>query len=396
MRAKTFKAFCPAFVGDSKLEYSGRILLPASYLEEIMNSNTNNSNVMTFLIKNPKNNISLYVGVFEFTSEPGCVILPFWMMSHLGIEDSWPVTVSLGKPKLGKSATFQPLDSSFNKITNQRVVLEKELREHPCLNQGTILPIKFGPKIFHLKVLQTEPDPFIFCFKTDLVCDFAPAVTEFVHRWFEEDSDSDNEKIQQKTFEGRTRSGKTCIFKEELKKLHSNKESRERDRKLNIVPEGVRKFELGKEILPPRPDEDMNSLEKKTLENKEFFVGQPHLLKRTKSTDKVSSNNIIQTNNNINQKENNQFVGRSRTLNGIIIPDKNNNLKIIEEKNLNKEIEEKNPFIGKSRNLKGQEININKIKIEKNIEQEGILYKKNEENIEKIDPFKGEPKTLKK
>jgi len=384
-KATVLKAYSPAFHGDNNLEGTGRIILPHTMLSEIYQGDSA-PDVLIFQIMNRSTKAVIYAAVFEFTSEPDTIIMPYWMMKYIDLEEGNDVTITLKKPSVGKSATFQPLDAQFTKISNPKVVLERALRDHLCLNQGSQIPIEFGNKKYILKVLKTTPTQSILIHKVDLICEFAPPVTQFSHKWFDEDSDSDNEKIKPKTHSGRTRSGKVIEIKDEVRPMHSTFEMRENERRSNKMVEGVRKFELGKEILPPRPEEDeMKSLEKKEMLNKELFRGVPKHAKKQKTPKEVEKVEIEEP------KPASPFSGQGRTIRSTKPTSK---LEILPEP---EEIPMKPPttFTGTGKTIRGKVVTIEQPQIKEAPKDENALYGKPKEE-EPFDPFKGSGKTIKK
>jgi ubiquitin fusion degradation protein 1 len=265
------------------LEFTGRCLLPESLLNEVMQSNNEQRTIMQFAIQNPITNTVVYAGVKDFTSRPTQIVLPYWMMSFLHIEEGGIVTVTLppeGRLKTATRATFRPEDKSFSDLPNTRVILEKALREHPCLTQGTVFPVLFNDNKYYLRVLQLEPDKHVSAFRADLATDFAPHVSEFNHGWAlagsDSDSSSDRELIRAslpKTLKGAQVTPTTP--------LRSTLAKREEERRTQPPPAGVTLFQAGQPIAPP------TAPEAKRRTASEAFKGPGKFVKRKKGSDQA-------------------------------------------------------------------------------------------------------------
>ena len=354
----TFRCFSSVFFGVSNLDHSGRIVLPEQVLNEIIQRfEATTSEVMIFEIRNNRLGISVYAGVKDFTMTPGQVCAPRWIMEYLQINDGDPVMISLTNLPKATRALFQPLDSAFFKITNQRVVLEHNLRSYPCLTQGTILPIDFNNVVYKLKVLKTEPKNAVLTLKADVICDFAQAADKFDHHWNEPDTDSSDEEGNIKIRTGRTLGGRQVNDKP--KPLHSTLAQREYDRMHGNVFR-TREIVAGQEILPPKPREKMAKKGKKDV-----FAGTGHFIKKAKKKDqkmpeKEEKKNATPPPQPINQPnpapKSIHFAGVGRTMGGNTIsppPPQSKSQPQLQKEDIKTDEEPKKTFFGAGRTLKG-------------------------------------------
>jgi hypothetical protein len=250
----TLRAFSPAIYEDPDLEYTGRILLPEVALNA--GAMTVDNQGALFSLRNPRLGNEVYAGVKSFTTRPGHVCMPHWMIQFLQIQDSDTVEVTwlsdANKPPRATRAVFQPPDESFFTLRDPKSVLEANLDAHPCLTQGTLLRLRADGRDYTIKVLRTEPRRAVTIRKTDVECDFATPISQFRHSWNEPDTDSSDDELPQPLIV-RTVSGR--IKREMPAPLHSTYAQREKERGERKFVPGVTVFEDGKEILPPKPRE---------------------------------------------------------------------------------------------------------------------------------------------
>lgn len=333
----TLRAHSPGYYDKPGLEETGHILLPESVLDAVMRGDRI-PEVMLFEIRNKRLGLSIYAGVQSFTTEPGHICMPWWMMEHLQIEEHDVVDIKLTTLPTATRALFQPQDSEFLDLPNPKVVLEYTLRQHRCLTQGTMLSISFNNHTYKLKVLKTEPAKAVSTLRADVICDFATPVSEFTHNWCDPDTDSSDEEELHKPKVFRTLNGK--VFTEKPKPIRSTYAQREQDRRTKPDLVGVTKIEDGKEILPPKPRESNH----KKKEAPSAFVGAAHTIKKKKGEPApVSAPSPAPA---PAPEKKSSFVGQARTLKS------NSQAPAPTEKPANEPAPKPSPFQGKPRSLK--------------------------------------------
>jgi len=261
---EVFRANNAVFLLKDDLEFTGRVILPECSLSSLITIGMNSSSAMVFCIENMVTKQRVYAGVESFTNDPGILTAPFWLLNAIGVEHGGKVRVSLAQLPLATKAVFQPLDERFFRLSNPKRVLEESLKSHPCLTQGSVIPIKFCESEYRLNVFKLEPQPYVSIFKCDVVCEFASPESSYDHRWLDSDTDSSDDGTSPNIIVSRTLNGK--MIKEPPKPQHSTYDSREQERK-DKVGFNVRRFEDGKEIFPPKPKE-------KIPKKKESFSGK--------------------------------------------------------------------------------------------------------------------------
>jgi len=81
---RPYRTYTGAFCGKPHLDEGGKIILPASALDELARLNI--VYPMLFKISNPKKKKHTHCGVLEFSAEEGRAYIPFWVSTyHHGI-----------------------------------------------------------------------------------------------------------------------------------------------------------------------------------------------------------------------------------------------------------------------------------------------------------------------
>jgi len=173
--AARYKCHSVAFFQKQELEYGGKILLPASALDQLARLSI--TYPMLFSLGNPRFSDKLtHCGVLEFTAEEGHCYIPYWMMQLLLIEEGGIISVkSVTLPK-GRFVRLQPHSTSFIDIFNPRAVLEKCLRSFSCLTEGDVILISYNSKHYYLSIVEVQPSTpshGISIIDTDIQLEFA-------------------------------------------------------------------------------------------------------------------------------------------------------------------------------------------------------------------------------
>jgi hypothetical protein len=274
----TLSAFSSSYFDKPDLEETGRVNLPSEALQAIMQAGQDSPNqVMLFEIRNPREKISCFAGVREFVTPPGQMCMPFWMMQFLKISEGDQVQLTMAQLHTATRVIFRPLDEAFDSIArHQKVILEKTLRDHPCLNQGSQIKITFNNTDYQLKVLKTEPDRAVFCLRADVECDFAPSPQHYTHRWSEPDTDSSGaEEEARRVRVARTLDGRSVTS--ELKPLRSTFDKREK-RRLHPPREVGKRLDKHGDLVV----NDLDAAPKPKTPPPNYFVGEAKTVKKKK------------------------------------------------------------------------------------------------------------------
>jgi ubiquitin fusion degradation protein 1 len=170
---KTYRVASMSFFGGDRphLEEEGKVILPTSALAEL---DIEQTTPMLFALKSHSR--EMHVGVLEFTAPEGRILLPYWMMENLRVEEGHTVDIFPRTLPKGKFAKFQPHTQAFVMISNPKVVLEKTLRTFSALTKGDVIRVLYNHNAYYLTVLETKPDNAISIIETDLLMEFAPAL----------------------------------------------------------------------------------------------------------------------------------------------------------------------------------------------------------------------------
>jgi len=139
--------------------------LPNSILEKL----TKNKNIITpyFFQIETSYHFVYYVGVKQFTSEPGTIEVPSWIADNLGV-DYVELRLIKNVPK-GKFVKIQPLSIDFFDVPENDVVLEKALSNYCILQSNMIIDVKLFDKIYKIKVMEIKDDE-------DIIVDYADII----------------------------------------------------------------------------------------------------------------------------------------------------------------------------------------------------------------------------
>lgn len=155
-----------------KYNYGGKIYLPQSALQMLMN-NPNIDYPMMFKLSNNNKNTSTHAGVLEFTAPEGQCFLPFWMMGLLKLKEGEVITIEYKKLQKASFAKFKPQSMGFiEDITDHRAVLERHLRDYSCLTKGDMIALHYLNKDYKIEVVDTKPSDAVSIIDTDMNVDF--------------------------------------------------------------------------------------------------------------------------------------------------------------------------------------------------------------------------------
>lgn len=296
-----FKCVSCFTMGKPKLNESCNIDLPPEAMDGLINAGYvfQKREKAYFTIKNIKNGAEACVGILECTMPSKTVCLPQWLMEYLQCQDNDLVIISLTTLPTATSVVFQPLSSTFFDIPNFLVVLEYSLRQHPCLNRGSIIIIEFCDKIYKLKVLKTEPQAMVKVFRDNVNLDVAPAIDGFTHKWNEPDIDSDEEEVKPIIKVGKTLSGQINEIVLDPEPIHSTFAKRQKELLAGMTFR-TRQIVDGKEIRPPKLPEEKKEEKQNYLEGK---GRKSYMPKKKKSKKKDVENNADNSDNSDNVED---------------------------------------------------------------------------------------------
>ena len=170
-----------AFSTNAQRDYGGKILLPASALQALMNMEVEYP--MMFRLYNSylstdKDYRETNAGVLEFTADEGCAIIPSWMMNQLKINSGEVVTIQYTTLQKANFVKVQAQSMNFYEdISDHRALLERHLRDFSCITTGDMITIFYLNKEYNLKILETKPgNKGVSIIDTDCNLDFEQPV----------------------------------------------------------------------------------------------------------------------------------------------------------------------------------------------------------------------------
>lgn len=127
---------------------------------------------MQFRIVNPVMKKKTFCGVLEFIAEEGRCYLPNWMMDNLLCEEGSQIIITNVTLTRGTHLVIQPHQTAFIDLSNPKTILENELTNYSCLQQGEDINIHYQGKDYPIRIVECKPDPVISIVEADLNLDF--------------------------------------------------------------------------------------------------------------------------------------------------------------------------------------------------------------------------------
>ncbi len=156
------------------LKYSNKILLPPSMLHKI-NEKDDVEFPLFFKVINPICDFGRVCAVHEFTAAEGLIIMPYYIMEELGIQEGSNVNIDYVNPPKGSYLKIRPHKTSFTKLHDPKTVLEHIMsKDYPVITQGETIVINYKDlgQRFRLDIVETKPAEIIKIIDTDLNLDF--------------------------------------------------------------------------------------------------------------------------------------------------------------------------------------------------------------------------------
>lgn len=155
------------------LETSNQVLLPP----EILQQNENIEFPVFFTLSN--NEVSVNVGVLEFTEIPGVVYIPWHILTLLGLQEGEKVDIKMITDELPSATeiTLMPHEHEFITLNNPKVVLEQFIsKNYPIVSLNDIIKIKYLDNIYNLSITKLEPSTTVKMINCDVNLSFERAL----------------------------------------------------------------------------------------------------------------------------------------------------------------------------------------------------------------------------
>ena len=125
------------------LKYSNKILLPPSMLHKI-NERDDVEFPLIFKVINPICDFGRVCAVHEFTSTEGLIIMPYYIMEELGIQEGSEINIDYVNPPKGSYLKIRPHKTAFTELHDPKTVLEHIMsKDYPVITQGETIVIDY-------------------------------------------------------------------------------------------------------------------------------------------------------------------------------------------------------------------------------------------------------------
>jgi ubiquitin fusion degradation protein 1 len=173
-----YRCYSAAFKQRDDINKGGKIILPASALEQLASLKIQYP--MMFEIFN--DNKKTHCGVLEFTAEEGKCILPYWIMKNINVDEGDLVKIKNVALPTGTYVKLKPIgQNNFLNISNPKAVLETRLRNFACLTKGDKIIIEYNDHDYELEVIEVKPNnkEAISIVEADVILDFDTSEENF-------------------------------------------------------------------------------------------------------------------------------------------------------------------------------------------------------------------------
>ena len=154
-----------------RLENSNQVLLPPEILQ-----NEDIEFPVFFTLENKE--VSVNVGVLEFTEIPGVVYIPWHILTLLKLQEGDKVDIKMINESLPSATeiTLMPHEHEFITLNDPKVVLEQFIsKNYPILSLNDIIRVNYLNKIYNLSVTKLEPAKSVKMINCDVNLSFERA-----------------------------------------------------------------------------------------------------------------------------------------------------------------------------------------------------------------------------
>ncbi|KAK3141734.1 hypothetical protein QOZ80_4BG0337670 [Eleusine coracana subsp. coracana] len=169
---QTYRCYPASFFDKPHLEGGDKVIMPPSALDRLASLHIEYP--MLFELHNDATQRISHCGVLEFVAEEGMIIMPYWMMQNMLLQEGDTVRVKNATLPKGKYVKLQPHTTDFLDISNPKAILEKTLRNFSCLTTGDSIMVAYNNKQYYIDIVETKPASAVSIIETDCEVDFAP------------------------------------------------------------------------------------------------------------------------------------------------------------------------------------------------------------------------------
>lgn len=167
---RSYEVYSPVFIDREDIKKGNKIILPPSALNELARLHI--TYPMQFRIVNPIMKKKTFCGVLEFVAEEGRCYMPRWMMENLMLDDGAEVILTNVTLNKGSHIKIQPHKTAFIDLSNPKTILENELTNYSCLQEGEDINISYQGIDYLIRILECKPDKQISIVEADLNLEF--------------------------------------------------------------------------------------------------------------------------------------------------------------------------------------------------------------------------------
>ena len=138
------------------IENTNSIILPRQFLEHIVKKKLEK---YFFKVHNLELGIISYCSVMEFSAPDDHVIMPFWLMEYLAIDENSQVEIEVVNNIIkGTKVVLEPLNEEFFNIPESDVILESVLSKFSLLHYNSVIKVDIMDKKYLIKIKDIEHD----------------------------------------------------------------------------------------------------------------------------------------------------------------------------------------------------------------------------------------------
>ncbi|KAF8651668.1 hypothetical protein HU200_063179 [Digitaria exilis] len=169
---QAYRCYPASFFDKPHLEGGDKVIMPPSALDRLASLHIEYP--MLFELHNDSTQRISHCGVLEFVAEEGMIIMPYWMMQNMLLQEGDTVRVKNATLPKGTYVKLQPHTTDFLDISNPKAILEKTLRNFSCLTTGDSIMVAYNNKQYYIDIVETKPASAVSIIETDCEVDFAP------------------------------------------------------------------------------------------------------------------------------------------------------------------------------------------------------------------------------
>uniref|UniRef100_A0A3B6DHQ0 Ubiquitin fusion degradation protein n=1 Tax=Triticum aestivum TaxID=4565 RepID=A0A3B6DHQ0_WHEAT len=169
---QTYRCYPASFFDKPHLEGGDKVIMPPSALDRLASLHIEYP--MLFELHNGVTDRISHCGVLEFVAEEGMIIMPYWMMQNMLLQEGDIVRVKNATLPKGTYVKLQPHTTDFLDISNPKAILEKTLRNFSCLTTGDSIMVAYNNKQYYIDIVEAKPASAVSIIETDCEVDFAP------------------------------------------------------------------------------------------------------------------------------------------------------------------------------------------------------------------------------